>query len=227
MPSGSVTVTVGALSTLLRAHGIGELPVAVRPSPVWTDQDGERAAIAAAVTEFREVGWIDRWGRLDGEALDSLHVLARPAVEYTAFVARRGRQHRVVVAGRGSTAVLVIREGNAVTLTVLRHRSLPEALLRHLPDTPPAPVDAVNVRLDAADHRLAGLARNDPIGQGELSVTVHDHYGRRRTSTPIRYQDYRFGRVVVVAADGYLSVAPAGKPLLLARLRDAYRDLTR
>jgi hypothetical protein len=56
---------------------------------------------------------------------------------------------------------------------------------------------------------------------------VHDHLGRHRTSTPIRYQDYRFGRVLVIAADGYLSVAPAAKPLLLARLREAHRDLTR
>jgi hypothetical protein len=223
---GSVTVTVGALATMLRAQGIGELPVAIRPGAVWHDPDGDRDAVAAAWTEFREIGWVDRHGQLVGEALDNLHVVAHPVVEYTAIAARDGRQRAVVVAAQGGDGMLVCRDGGAVTLSALRHQSLPETLLRQIPDARPAPIDALNVRLADAATGLAVLGRRKPIGQGELYVAVHDqHYGRRRVSTPIRYQDYQIGRVVVVLSGEYISVAPATKALLLGRLRETYRAM--
>ncbi|HYS40207.1 MAG TPA: ESX secretion-associated protein EspG [Pseudonocardiaceae bacterium] len=237
MLSGPVTVTVGALSTMLRAQGIGELPVAIRPGAVWRDPDGEREAEAAALAEFREIRWVDRGSRLDGDALDSLHVLARPGVEYTAILVHAERQDAVVVAGRGDEAVIAYREGDAVTLSCLRHQSLPETLLRQIPDARPAPIDALNARVADMDARngeadpvgdarmLARLGRRRLVGQGELSVATRDHYGRRQVSGPIRYQDYKFGRVVIVVSGGYVSVAPATKTLLLARLREAHRAL--
>jgi hypothetical protein len=223
---GPVTVTVDALATMLRAHGIGELPVAIRPGAVWHDPDGDREAEAAAWTEFREVGWVDRHGRLDGDVLDSLHVVAHPVVEYTAIIARAGRQHSVVVAARGDDGIIINRKGAAVTLSWLRHQSLPETLLRQVPDARPAPIDALNVRLTDAGV-LTTLSRRRLLGQGELYVGVRDHYGRHRVSVPIRYQDYDIGRVVVVTSDDYISVAPGTKALLLARLRDTHQTMVR
>jgi hypothetical protein len=236
-----VTITVGALSTILRTHDIGQPPLVIRPNPVWTDPDSEREAEAAAWTELREIGWVDRRGRLDGEALDGLHVLARPSIEYTAVFMADGRQHNVVVAGHGDDMVMAYREGQAVTLSMARHQSLAETLLRQIPDARPAPIEPLNVRLSdlagmrtdgdiastngtyaASDARTAGLLiKRRLIGQGELYVGIRDHYGRRRISAPIRYQDYKPGRVVVVVASGFLSVAPATKKLLLDRLRSA------
>jgi hypothetical protein len=148
-------------------------------------------------------------------------------------VARDGRQDSIVLAARGAAAVLANKKGDHVTLTPLRHSSRPEELLRRLPDAPPATIDALNVRLtDAAagstpDARLlADLGRQPLLGQGELYVGVRDRHGRRLLSPPIRYQDYRIGRVVVVTSEDYLSVAPGTKTLLLSRLREAYRALT-
>ena len=63
------------------------------------------------------------------------------------------------------------------------------------------------------------------LGQGELYVARRDSFGRRAVSDPIRYQDYAFGRVLVVLTTGYLSVAPGPKTLLLAKLEDAERAL--
>ena len=232
MLPGPATVTVNALAVLLRALSMGELPVAIRPGAVWTDADGAREAEETAWAEFRRERWADTSGRLGDDALDCLSVLSRPAVEHIAIVARDGRQDSIVLAGRGSIAVLAVRKGDSVHLTPLRDRS-PEPLLRRLPDKPPAQIDALNVRLEDAasgatpDARLlAELGRRPLVGQGELYVGVRDRHGRRRLSAPIRYQDYPIGRVVVVASDGYLSVVPGTKPLLLARLREAHRTLT-
>lgn len=243
MVASPVTITIGALSTILRTLKIGEPPLVIRPYPVWTDPEGDREAEAAAWTEFREIGWVDRRGRLDGEALDSLHMLVRPSIEYTAVFMAEGRQHNVVVAGHGDDMVMAYRDGQAVTLSTARRQSLPETLLRQIPDARPAPIDALNVRLSdlaasrsdtdlgagngsyaARDARTVGLLiKRRLVGQGELYVGIRDHYGRRRTSAPIRYQDYKPGRVVVVVAGGFLSVAPATKKLLLDRLERAHQ----
>ena len=93
MVASPVTITVTALSTVIASQHIGEPPLVIRPNPVWTDPDGDRVAEAAAWTELRQIGWVDRRGRLDGEALDSLHVLS-------------ASQHRVHgrVHGRGPSA---------------------------------------------------------------------------------------------------------------------------
>jgi hypothetical protein len=241
MVASPVTITVSALSTILRTLNIGEPPLMIRPYPVWTDPEGDREAEAAAWTEFREIGWVDRRGRLDGEALDCLHVLVRPSIEYTAVFMADGRQHNIVVAGRGDDMVMAYRDGQALTLSMARRQSLPETLLRQIPDARPAPIDALNVRLSdltalPADGELAGgngshaagdartiglLMKRRLVGHGELYVGIRDHYGRRRVSAPVRYQDYKPGRVVVVVAGGFLSVAPATKKLLLDRLHAA------
>lgn len=241
----SVTITVGALAGVLRAQEIGEPPVLVQPNLVWTDPEADRKADAAKWTEFAEVGLVDRRGRLDGDVLDTLHVLARPSVEYQVVFTTGGRENRVVIAVRGDEAVLAYREGNAVTLTSLRRAPVAETLLRQIPDARPAPIGTLNVRVtdlaslknreddpfgDAGStaqqaHALAILAKARLLGQGELYVGVRDHSGRRQLSPPIRYQDYKVGRVVIITDAGYLSVAPASKQQLLTRLRDAHQAL--
>ena len=246
MVASPVTITVTALSTVMASQNIGEPPLVIRPNPVWNDPDGDRVAEAAAWTELREIDWVDRRGRLDGQALDSLHVLAHPTIEYTAVFTADGRPYHVIVAGRGDDMVMAYREGQAVTLTLAQRQSLPETLLRQIPDARPAPIDSLNLRLSelpgirseldlpgarsslgAGDARLLGLLiKRRLVGQGELYVSVRDHYGRRRVSPPIRYQDYKPGRVVVVLAGGFLSVAPATKKLLLDRLHQAQQAFT-
>jgi hypothetical protein len=230
--SRPVTITVDALATMLRIHEVGELSVAIQPDPVWYDAESEDAATDVAWREFAEVGLVGRPGRLDGDALDTLHVLARPRVEYTAIVSRNGRQGSVVVAGLGDEAVVARRSGRAVTLTTQPYRSLPDALMRRIPDRRPAPIEAVNVRIGDRRHggssdlrTLAYLGGLRAIGQGELYVAVRDEYGHRRRGGPVRYQDYTVGRVVVVVGGAQLSAVPATKVLLRDRLLALYRQV--
>jgi hypothetical protein len=230
--SRPVKITVRALADMLRIQGIGALPVAIQPEPVVFDPDSDRDAAEGAWQDFRDVGLVNRRGRLDGEALDTLHVLARPGIEYTAIVVGSGYHDEIIVAAHGSETVIARRVDHAVTLASVRNASLPETLLREIPDAHPARIGAINVRIDgsaeptARDARtLAYLTGHHPTGHGELSVAVRDPYGRRRRSTPIRYQDFPIGRVVVVIGGGYLSVAPATKVLLRDRLHSAHQKL--
>jgi hypothetical protein len=234
-----ITITVGAWATMLRIQQVGDMPMAIQPDPVWCDPDSDQHATEAAWREFGEVGLVERPGRLDGDALDSLHVLARPQVEYLGVFLADSHRDAVAVATLGSETLVANRTGDAVTLASIRDASLPETLLRHIPDAPPAPVAAVNVRVESDDgndpyappsssrdaRTLTFLTRQRLARQGELYVAARDHYGRRSCSPAIRFQDYDVGRVVVVIDHAFLSIAPATKVQLRDRLRALYRDL--
>lgn len=245
MASRPGTITLRALATMVSGQRFGDLPVSLRPAPIWTDRAEDSESMAQAWVEFAEVGWVTGDGGLDGDVAAALDVLARPSVEYTAVFTRDGRQQVAVVAGRGPTGMLARRRGDTVKLTVVRHGSWPELLLRQIPDAAPATVDSVTVpqtdlagagdepfwddrsRTGRSIHAVTELHGRPLTGQGELYVGVRDRYGGRRVSEPIRYQDYRIGRVVIVTCDGHLSVAPATKALLLSRLRAALERLGR
>lgn len=228
MLSRSVTVTVRALADMVRMQTGGELPAAVQPDPVWQDSDGDTSAAQAAWREFGEVGLVQRPGELVGDVHELLRVLARPSVEYTGIVLTGTRRTGVVVASLGDDVVVAQRNGRVVSLSGAPHTDLPDALVRRLPAARPAPIDAINVRVDGPRERDGGavayLRRQRLVRQGELSVSVRDGYGRARRSGPVRFQDYRVGRVVVVVGGGYLSVAPATGALLRERLLVAYRE---
>lgn len=244
-----VTVTAGALARMLRAQGLGGVHPVVTDVPVFLDAEGQRAADAAMWQEFREVGLIDRHGRLGARALDSLAVLSRPGVEYFAVFTDCGVQRAVLVAALGKEAVVVVRAGDAVTLTSMSNRSLPETLVSYLPRVRPARVPAANVRLAELDvvRDDTGVVLVDPspgtqhdaalvqmlrgqaaIGMGELYVATRDRWGHRAVlADPILYRDSRVGRILVRYAGDYLSIAPATSALLVQRLHEAYRDLAR
>jgi hypothetical protein len=233
---------------MVRAQGLGGVHPVIMDVPVFTDAEGDRMAEAAMWQEFREVGLVDRRERLDADALDSLGALARPAVEYFAVFTERGAQHLVLVAALGNEAVVVVRAGDAVTLSSIANRALPETLVSYLPQVPPARVDAINIRLadlDAAgddphailleaqpgaarDAALARMLRNQPAtGMGELYTAARDRWGNRALLTdPLLYRDSAVGRIFVRYAGDYLSIAPATPALLAQRLRDAHRALT-
>lgn len=237
-----VTVTVSALASMLRIHHVGELPIVLQPNPTWCGPAADQHAADMASREFTRVGLTGRSGRLDADTVDTLHVLARPSVEYLAVLLGEDHQDGVVVAARGDETVVAYRAGDTVTLTSVRAASLPETLLRQIPDAPPAPIEAVNMRVDdlvgrdgdplvdgsagTGDTRtMAFLKRQPLVCQGELYVAVRDAYGRYRRSPAVRFQDYTAGRVLVVVSRGYLSIAPATKVLLRDRLRTAHKEL--
>jgi hypothetical protein len=215
-----ITVTVGALARMLHTQRLGRPHRVLYAEPVWTDD--EHAADTAMWAEF---------GQVDGDLLDTLGVLARPATEYFAWFAEHGRQYGVLVAQDQGESVLAHRDGDDVTIQTLDHaESLPMALMRQLPDAKPAPIDAVNIRLDGGQRtkdtaKLAALAQQTPIGHGELYAGRRDHHGHYAVNNthPIRYQDYATGRVLVVLTEDHLSLAPATKRVLLNSLTEVAR----
>lgn len=244
----AASVTIEALSRMMSTRGVGRLHPVLEPMAAWRDPDGDNLANTAMWSEFESAGWLDQRGGLDGDVLDTLAVLGRPSVEYFAIFTEKNKRYSALVADGPGETVIAFRDGDVVELTTVHDESLPATLMRQLSDLPPARIDALNVRVDQltaaagpdADdtwmnsgsrsveeaRKLAVIARQPLIGQGELYAGIRDQVGRYRvTDNPVRYHDLRSGRVLVSCSPGYLSVAPATKKLLLAHLVDAHAML--
>jgi len=238
----AVRISAEAFCQALRDECQAEPPVIVEPEPVLPDDTDTGAAQRAAAAEYAQVGWLNRRGLIAGQVLDTLSVIAHPRTEYYGWFQYHAGTHAVLVACGENESALVYRDGGILTVDSLRPNESPtHALLREFPDHPPAKLDAVNVRLADLDpdnawsadvrarddsRKLGFYAGQDTVGLGELWVAVRDrHRTRRVCPSPVRYRDTRSGRMLVSSADGYGSVAPAGKELLRARLEQAYRDL--
>src|SRR5437879_13918264 len=98
LPHSPVTVTTRSLARVLRDHELGDLPLPLRPDPLWMDVDGDRVATAVMRHEFQAAGLTDQSNRLCADVLGTLRVLAQSSVEYVAFYVEKTQQYRVVVA---------------------------------------------------------------------------------------------------------------------------------
>jgi hypothetical protein len=223
-------MAVDDADALVHARQLGELPVLLRPDPVWNDDVGQRV----------------RTVRLDEEFVDGLYTLAHPGIEYGAVIRTNGRQRCLFVAEHGRQVVVAERAGDLLTMTTARDRSALAELVRRLPEATPATIEAVNLRrselaahgssvmgfgLGASVRRrdlntVAMLMGRALVGQGELHVGVHDRFGRTVRSEPVRYQDYELGRVLVVVSGDFVSLAPATKSSLTRRLAEEQQRIT-
>lgn len=231
MPSSAwITIAATTLSNVVRREGIGELPLLLRPEPTWASDDEQLQADIVAQAELRRLGWVDQRGRVDLDVLDNLQLLGHPLIEYGALFQLDGLRYGVAITAVGDNAVLARSDGSMIQLAFLRDQFLPGILLRQLPEVSPATVPAVNVRradVSATDtfghdgRALRQITEQELLSAGELYVSARDRYGRHRVSPVIRYLDYPIGRVLVVVSHDYLSIAPASRELLLARLGEA------
>jgi len=235
----AVRISADAFCQVLRDECEAEPPVIIEPEPVLR-QDTDPSRLDTA--EYARLGWVNRRGLIAGDVLDTLSVVAHPRVEYYGWFSYHAGMRSVLVACGDSEAVLVYRDGDMLTVDSLRpNESSTYALVRELPDHPPAKLDAVNVRLADLDpdnewavdartrddaRKLRFHAEQDTIGLGELWVAIRDHHRTRRVCPfPVRYRDVQAGRMLVSDAGGYASIAPATKELLRTRLEQAYREL--
>jgi hypothetical protein len=227
-----ITMSVRTVDAVVHARRLGELPVLLRPDPIWSDGNIDQRA---------------RTVQLDEDTLDGLYTLAHPEIEYGAVLRRGSDLRSVFVAECGRHLVVAERAGDLLTMTAARDRSALAELVERIPDATPAAVDAVNLRrselvacgggavgvnlgtgLRERDLRtVATLLDRSLVGQGELYVGVHDRFGRVALSKPVRFQDYDLGRVLVVVAGDFVSLAPATKSSLARRMAEEYRRITR
>lgn len=227
-----VTMSVKGVEAVMRARQLGELPVMLRPAPVWTDEDVDQSSYAA---------------HLDEDMLEGLYMLAHPEIEYGAFIRTAGQRRSVFVAEHGRHFVVAERIGDLLTMTMARDRSALAELVGHIPDATPATIEAVNLRRSELDargsdavgfelgiglrgrdlHTVAMLLDRSLVGQGELYVAVRDQFTRVAHSEPVRYQDYDLGRVLVVISGEFVSLAPASKSVLTRRLTEMQQQIKR
>lgn len=227
-----VTMSAKIAEVVVHARQLGELPVLLRPDPIWTDEDVDPLA---------------RTVQIDEDTVEGLHILTHPEVEYGAVIRIGIRYRSVFVAERGRHLVVAERTGDLLEMTIVRDRSASAELLRRIPDATPATIDAVNLRrselislnrdalgfergvgLRERDLRtVATLLDRSLVGQGELYVGAHDQFARSAFSEPVRYQDYDLGRVLVVISSDFVSLAPATKSALTSRLAEERQRITR
>ena len=246
----AVWVPTDALTRMLRLQGFTDEPHPVLAGTLsWTPADETTDDESRMWTAFDKAGLLDRRGQLGQDAGDTLTILARPGIEYIAWFHHRD-QHRAVLVAAGRSSEIAIAYHDLDTATIelssVRDQSLPEVLIRQLPQVGPAHVPAINLRLaELADNRdsdelfwqpsistggpagtLRQLAERPLVGTGELYVGLRDHTGHpRRTTEPVYYQDIHQGRMHIVNRAGYVSIAPGTPQIIADKLREAERGL--
>lgn len=116
-----VQISAALLSRLLAQEGIGELHIALRPLPVWRDDDGpdDRHDVRAEL------------GR------DVLRVLSSPDTAFFGWLTHHGVTTSVLSAAIGQDAVLAVKRGDMVLVRSISARRLIQELVSQLPDVPP------------------------------------------------------------------------------------------
>jgi hypothetical protein len=239
MLSRPVKLSARALSALIRSQCKAEPHAVVESETDWPDGPDD----SGMWRECDQLGWLNRHGRLDVDVVDTLWTLVRPTQEYFGWFQFGTRRIAVLVGVLGSRGVLAYRENDDVSLYTLHPGESPvHALIREIPDHPPAYIDAFSVRVADLDpdrwhgiskqtrhdrHLVAGLQAEPTVGEGELHASIRDStYRCVAIAEPVRYVDLMRGRIMLVTAHGHLSVAAGTKTLLASRLTEAVRTLT-
>ncbi|MPZ80012.1 MAG: hypothetical protein GEV28_06270 [Actinophytocola sp.] len=238
-------VPASLLAWLVADANLGELHKTLAPEARWRPPAGHDALRRQSHDQLTELGWRDRYGRLEREVAGSLAVLCRPRVEYYGWIAHGGHTIGVLAGQIGREAILAVcQPDSTVWLTSIHASRLAERLVAQTPDVPagqgrPFTVSAAEVRSTRRDGRQrtpagVGVRRAVPdvrqaqrlaalpaTGYGELSVARRDELGRRhRARKPLRYTDTSDGRFTMLFAGGedQVRVEPASRDDLVRHL---------
>jgi hypothetical protein len=246
----STTVTVDALTRVMRMYGLGEPHITLSAEAVWADPEADGLADRAALESFAELDMAGIIGP-NADLTDSLAVLARPTDECYGWFTHRGVTTAVLAASIGADAALAVRHGDSIRMVPIDATRLVETVVGSLPVVPPGHGHSINVarsRLRAKAGVPAGVAVDRPgdgeaafawlsglpaAGAGELHVAVRNPITGRRVVSPhaVGYHDTAQGRwwvqVVPGHDDDWIVAAPATADLLVTRLREAHRALDR
>jgi len=238
-----ITVSVDALTRVLRLHDLGDPHLTLAVGAIWVDQANDTIADDIALRTFVDTDMGDRCG-LSTDMIDSLTVLARPEVEYYGWFTQGATMTAVLAASIGSDAVLAVRRGHQVRLMPADEARLAEALVGCLPSTPPSCGPSINIRQSRAvgghtgqrrdrEAGLAPLRRSRKTGAGELHVALRQRITQRRTIAPypVGYHDTVDGRwwiqVIPGHDENWIVAVPGTDNLLITRLHEALDGLHR
>jgi hypothetical protein len=218
-------LTLTTLLTALRNVGCGD------PHPVFAQ--GLRYIPPSAKTAVNREAFeeLSRYGFTQGDGFtpefeDVLHLIDRPATEFSAYARDTDSQIGILVAAQSRSAVAVVCRGETVELTGVSPDTHPaDALVANLPPCPPAPIRSFTLpqedfqqHQDVSDvfddaparsrdaQELDALFQQPYFGVGQL-------YAGDKT---VSYLDLDAGRVSISLAGGYISVLP-GEPHEISR----------
>jgi hypothetical protein len=161
-----VTLSLDTLATVWQRENLGDLHNILVDTPVWRDEEADREALHGATGELAQRGLLA--GRdLHPDLRATLHVLARPGMEYYGWISYTEADGKevnlaVLVAAVGQDAVLVVRDGQQVHLRPSRAEGMAETLVGHLPAIPAARGRSVNLPENEVRHLVADRMHATP-----------------------------------------------------------------
>jgi ESX secretion-associated protein EspG len=235
----SVELPVHALAAVADWSGAGELHVALQPEPVWRSP-GEGAELSrSAGMALVAAGLMSGPSTVEQSFLDLLPLLTMPVTEVFGWFTVDGEVVSALAAAGAMDAVIAVRAGDLVRLTVIPRDGLVESLVAALPPAPPAGGSMLTVHGDeiaALREPAEATARTIPrhvtdllriidlpvLGSGELYTAERDPLGRRTVRGPLRYADTERGRYLNYARGSgpslELTFAPGTPQALVAAL---------
>lgn len=132
-----VSVSAEALDAAVRWENLTGVNIALAVAARWRNPDEQREHDNEMRAEFGRRGLGGPRG-LDPEFRETVRALARPAYEFSGFLATPDRSIGVVTAAAGREGVLALRDKDIVTLHSIRPDTLAEVLIAQLPRVPAA-----------------------------------------------------------------------------------------
>jgi hypothetical protein len=232
-----VEISMQTYETLLEQQNLGDIhPTLVRGAK-WYLPDERKQLAADAQAELEKLG-LQRGGRINGEFLDTLQLLQRPAVEYYTWVKSTGQQRTIRTARSEREAVIVVAVNDKLYLAPTRPETIAFDLAIRLPETKPAHTHSLNCAesdlqllmgggtLTGASpsirdaKKVLGWLKMPYTHYGQLYAAIRDgNSNRKRTPKPPGWMDTEQGRVVFgVDASSWISLAGAGPQDIAGRL---------
>jgi hypothetical protein len=176
-----VTLSLDTLATVWRRENLGDLHNVLVDVAYWRDDDGEKEALRLASGELAAKGLLA--GRdLAPDFRNTLLLVARPAVEFYGWIATRDSESEaklgVLLAAVDQDAVLVIRDGDQVSLQNARAEGLAETLVGQLPQVEPARGRSINLPEHELRTLLGSRVGTAPGAAKPLPADAYDVFGR-------------------------------------------------
>jgi hypothetical protein len=222
-------LTLTTLLTALRNVGGGD------PHPIFAQ--GLRYIPPSAKTTVNREAFeeLSRYGFTQGDGFtpefeDVLHLIDRPATEFSAYARDTDSQIGILVAAQSRSAVAVVCRGETVELTGVSPDTHPaDALVSKLPPYQPAAIKPFSLpQADFKPQEESDIFDDAPARSREAqeldAIFQRPHFGIGQLyagDTTVNYVDLDAGRVGIALADGYISVMPGEPKQLSHKLKAA------
>lgn len=239
-----VSISLETYTIVLKKENLGDPHPTLGGGELWYSEDEMRTRDARVLGELRAQGLV-QGTRASDDFLETLAIMQRASVEYYTFATIEGRPVRIRTAAQGRDAVLVVRDGDRITVSPIPAEQLAVRLVAALPSVPAAHLHSMSC--DLADlqavltdkdlptsssvsdaKRMKRWMQREQVSSGYLYAAVRTGLGRRTASTPPLpiWFDTEAGRVLLrPASNGWVNLLGADLLTLAATLDELEKDL--